>query len=120
MKAGIVILLLMLVSTPTALAQPRADGIGRLFTTPQQRAQLDRQRLQNPTLLPSGQNGESSLTINGEIRRSNGRATRWINGELNETTGTPRLAVGDTYHPATGEQETLLRGGRIVIQPGSR
>ena len=41
MKAGIVTLLLILVGTPTALAQPRADGIGRLFTTPQQRAQLD-------------------------------------------------------------------------------
>lgn len=118
MKTGTLTLLLLLIGIPSA--QANTDGLGRLFTTPQQRAQLDRQRLQNPGLLPAGQNGESSLTINGEIRRSNGRATRWINGELNESASAPRISVGDTYHPATGEQETLLRGGRILIQPGSR
>lgn len=114
------LLSLLLLFSGIVPAQANTEGLGRLFTTPQQRAQLDRQRLQNPTLLPAGQNGESSLTINGEIRRSNGRATRWINGKMNDAAGAPRIAVGDTYHPATGEQETLLRGGRILIQPGSR
>ena len=118
MKPGILVALLVLATIPTASSA--TDGLGRLFTTPQQRAQLDRQRLQNPTLLPTGENGESSLTLNGEVRRSNGRSVRWINGELNDTASAPRIAVGDTWHPATGEQETLLRGGRIIVRPGSR
>lgn len=108
---------LLLLALPSS-ANP--EGLGRLFTTPQQRAQLDRQRLQNPGLITGAPSGDVNQTFNGEIRRSGGGATRWINGEMNDSTAAPRVAVGDTFNPATGELETLLRGGRIVIQPGGK
>jgi hypothetical protein len=87
-----------------------------LFLTPQQRAMLDRQRLQNNNF----QANESSQTFNGEIRRSNGSSVRWVNGEANwNTPGSPqRVPIGDTYHPGTGERQSLLGGGSIVIKPG--
>jgi len=104
-------------------AQPSAAEeapLGRLFFTPQQRATLDRQRLYAP---PSraGLDRESSYTINGEVRRSSGRVTRWINGEAEAgaTSPTP-VAVGDTYHPASGERQDLLRGGQLLIRRGGK
>ena len=93
--------------------------LGRLFTTPQQRAALDRQRQLNPNFLPNALESESSLTLNGEVRRSSGHNTHWINGEASWDVNAPRprVAVGDTLYPETGERESLLRGGMIQINP---
>lgn len=93
--------------------------LGRLFTTPQQRAALDRQRQLNPNFLPNALESESSLTLNGEVRRSSGHNTHWINGEASSDVNAPRprVAVGDTLYPETGERESLLRGGTIQITP---
>lgn len=94
--------------------------LGRLFLEPQQRARLDLQRQRNPGFLPDAGNGEASQTFNGEVRSSNGRRTRWINGEADweGVVLPPRVPVGDTFTPATGERESLLHGGRIQIKPG--
>ena len=64
---------------------------------------------------------EASITINGEVRSSNGRRTRWINGEVNWEGNAPSapVPVGDTFNPATGERESLLRDGRIQIKRGT-
>ena len=99
------------------VAQAEEEPLGRLFLTPQQRAVLDRQRMQNTNF----QANESSQTFNGEIRRSNGSSVRWVNGEANwNTTGAKQnIPVGDTYHPGTGERQSLLgNGGSISIKPG--
>jgi len=104
------------------LAWAEQEALGRLFFTPQQRAELDRQRLHNPRAIAGGMDQQAAQTINGEIRRSSGRSTRWINGEVqwNEATPTPRVPVGDTFHPGTGEHESLLGGGKITIRPASK
>ena len=101
-------------------AWPQSESLGRLFFTPQQRAALDRQRQTNPNFLANTTEEENSLTINGEVRRSNGRNTRWINGEAQWKSSTPaaRVPVGDTFQPSTGERESLLGEGRIVVKPG--
>ncbi|NTV69321.1 MAG: hypothetical protein HGA71_04145 [Azonexaceae bacterium] len=109
-----------------ALAMPpgfAADtSLGRLFLDPQQRARLDAQRQHNTGFLPNAGESEASQTINGEVRSSNGRRTRWINGEADweGTTPPPRVPVGDTFNPATGERESVIGSGRIDIKRGSR
>ena len=112
------LLLLLLVVAPT-LCRAQQEPLGRLFLTPQQRAALDRQRQLNPGFSPNTTEGEASQTINGEVRRSNGRATRWINGQAiwDDSIPAPRVPVGDTFHPETGERESLLGGGRIIVKP---
>ena len=98
-------------------AWPQSEPLGRLFFTPQQRAALDRERLLGISQRPSGLDGDASYTFNGEVRRSSGRNTRWINGEPQTAGGRgPGVPAGDTYHPATGEHDSLLVGGIIVIQ----
>ena len=113
----IIILLMFSAIAPSMAEQP---ALGRLFLDPQQRAKLDAQRQHNPGFLPNTGEGEVSQTINGEVRSSNGRRTRWINGEANWdcTAQPPRVPVGDTFNPATGERESLIGSGRIEIKRG--
>ncbi len=110
------VLLFLALGQSAAWAQP--EPLGRLFFTPQQRAALDRQRQLNPNFLANATDADTSLTINGEVRRSNGRSTRWINGEAQWNGNAPaaRVPVGDTFHPGTGERESLLGEGRIVVR----
>jgi hypothetical protein len=108
-------LLLLAAST----AAPGADEpLGRLFMTPQQRSALDRERLLGQTQRRSDLDSEASYTYNGEVRRSSGTNTRWINGEPQPAAaGNPGIPPGDTFHPATGERESILGDGRIVVKP---
>ncbi|PKO37344.1 MAG: hypothetical protein CVU33_13575 [Betaproteobacteria bacterium HGW-Betaproteobacteria-6] len=114
--------LLALLLLSAAIAPSLADPLplGRLFLDPQQRARLDIQRQHNTGFQPDA-GDQASQTINGEVRSSNGRSIRWINGEANweGTAPAPRIPVGDTFNPSTGEQESLLRDGHILIKRGS-
>lgn len=116
------LLLLSLLIIGLSAARAEQEALGRLFFTPQQRAELDRQRLHNPGLNTGTMDQQGSQTINGEVRRSSGRNTRWINGEAqwSETTPAPRVPVGDTFNPETGEHQSVLGSGRIVVKPASR
>lgn len=53
-----------------------AEELGRLFFTPQQRAQLEYSKPQNSD---SGGGGRG-LTVNGIVQRQGGKRTAWING----------------------------------------
>ncbi len=109
-------LLLLLSATAASLADQPA--LGRLFLDPQQRAKLDAQRQHNPGFQPDAGN-QANQTINGEVRSSNGRRIRWINGEADwdGSAQQPRIPVGDTFNPATGERESVIGNGQIVIKP---
>lgn len=115
------LLAILLLIPPAAPSLAEVLGLGRLFLEPQQRARLDVQRQHNPRLLPSTGDSEASQTINGEVRSSNGRTIRWINGEAHwdGSAPPPRVPVGDTFNPATGERESLIGSGRIDIKRGS-
>lgn len=110
MKTRIVALLL-LCSLP---AWPQSEPLGRLFFTPQQRAELDRQR--QGLNANTNDSQKSSYTLNGEVHRSSGHNTRWVNGEAQSSHSPRREVVGDTYHPSSGERQSLLGSGRIVVQ----
>ncbi len=96
--------------------------LGRLFFTPQQRALLDRQRQLNASITPGTMLNESRLTFNGEVRRSGGQNTLWVNGEPTPTSIAPpqKIPIGDTLLPQTGEKESLLGDGTIIIKPVPR
>ncbi|MGB4064909.1 MAG: hypothetical protein WBK19_13890 [Azonexus sp.] len=116
--ARLIIHLLLALAVTPSFAQE--SPLGRLFLDPQQRARLDAQRQHNPGFQPNSGDNEASQTINGEVRSSNGRRTRWINGEADweGTTPPPRVPVGDTFNPATGERESVIGSGRIDIKRG--
>ncbi len=79
MKVRIAIATLALLCFATAQASP-----GRLFYTAEQRAVLEKARLQNRTQAPvSGTPAPPRpVTYDGFVQRSDGHTTRWVNGKV--------------------------------------
>jgi hypothetical protein len=90
------------------LATPARADLGRLFFTPQQRAELDKRRV-NPVVEQETAAQESAVTLNGYVRRSDGRMTTWVNGVPRYDT---RAARGD------GRVTVNEPGGQVVLKPG--
>ncbi|HYC34874.1 MAG TPA: hypothetical protein VEC19_00500 [Usitatibacter sp.] len=60
------------------VAAPAGADLGKLFHTPQERAQLDKLRRGEPVEAPAVAARKARIT--GFVRRSDGRNTVWING----------------------------------------
>ncbi|MDI6746004.1 MAG: hypothetical protein QMD17_02555 [Rhodocyclaceae bacterium] len=129
--------------TAATAAEPTA-GLGRLFMTPEWRANLERQRQFNIREARSLEGG--AMRLDGMVLRSSGKATVWVNnrpqienssdsgvavspaqgkhGRATLITGeeTPAsLAVGETINRATRETAGGLTGGEIrVHRPAPR
>lgn len=104
-------------AAPAEAAEPAP--LGRLFNTPEQRAELDRKRL-NPSLPGPATSGPT--TLNGRVLRSSGRNTAWINGapvaeERAPLTPLP-LKPGQTLAaPDDRSAKDLLDGGTLTVRP---
>ena len=107
-------LLLFLVIAPCAQAQE----LGRLFFTPQQRADLDARRKARVPDKPAAAAVASPVTrLDGYVKRSAGPSTVWINGE-SVTEGSPdapRIDRGPSGSVSIGAGEG---GGRVRMKPG--
>jgi len=114
----------------------RAQELGRLFLTPQQRQDLDRRRAANVQEAQVVQ--ESTLTVHGRVSRSSGKTTTWINRSpqndsqvnadpalvtLPTGEGQPEvtLKVGQTHDNVRLEVRDPLAGGKIGVKksPGA-
>ncbi len=120
-------LLLALLVASTAVAD---DQIGRLFSTPDDRAKLDmlRSGLVKKMALsePDGEDGKSGLQpaeplyFNGLVRHSDGRMTLWVNGQrLDKRGGTDELTL---HSHADRQNRVKLRLNKerrtIQLKPG--
>src|SRR5450830_457073 len=108
----LLLLLLLLLTSITASAQEQR--LGRLFSSPEQRAQLDVQRYGAP---PTDKAAPATppeppppVELNGLVQRSSGHSTIWLNqtphndskGTLRLSNGQPlRLKPGQRYDPAS-------------------
>lgn len=107
----------------------RAEELGRVFFTPQQRQDLDRRRDTNVVDAPGV--AESPVTVNGHVTRSSGKTTTWINGVPQYDTyrgrtpdrvaveSGPTLKVGQTLDPSRGTVTDGLQGGEIRVKPSA-
>jgi hypothetical protein len=126
--------LILAISLSLQMVQPvyADDALGRLFSTPAEREQLDQLREQQknqpvetiveatvieskPVTLPN------AINLQGYVKRSDGKdGTVWINGEaLQENTGNQDVQVGDLTRdntaipiriPANGKRLSLKAG----------
>ena len=132
---GILLSLILAIANPAPCA---GEHLGRLFTTPEHRARLDRQRAHGGPSEKKSEDHAAMLTINGIVTRNDGERSIWINGvvvseadiggglSLRSMAGTPHrlivkfgdaqpahAGVGDTIHRATGKTTPLLGDGAI-------
>lgn len=125
-----------------------ADGLGYLFTTPAQRAALDRLSLKpdgsmataspEVTATEDGKDAPpKKVKISGMIVNSHGKNTTWINhdgdkkvkstgvsgGQVEVTLGTDgkhiSLKPGQEFDPGTGKISETYQGASDAKQPGS-
>lgn len=125
--------LLMVLLAAGLPAAAGAQEVGRLFTTPAERAALERQR--SGVAPPSGSaaaipaapvraavEGEQIVEINGFVRRSGaGRATTWIDAAPRSADG--KLAGGVRLEPDSHRGRvtlTLASGKTVLVKPGQR
>lgn len=119
------------------------EALGRLFSTPERRELLDRQRILN-TLESQAAVEDPQLVVNGQIRRSSGKRTTWINGQAQndddartgvithpvgrgherviiESGDDPKTSVkiGETLNRGTQETHNPLGDGKILVRPAA-
>jgi len=119
----------IMLSLAALQATARAPVIGRLFTTPSEREQLDRmrqrggtvdaavearapQRLPTPAMTPPAP--PQPVTVTGIVRRSSGAATVWVDGEAR-----PAGAQGYVVRTPDGRMITVRPGQQYDPSTGS-
>lgn len=107
MRTSIVLLVLLL-----PLASHAAEPLGRLFFSPEQRAQLDALRTKKVVAAQvKDEPAPEFITYNGIIRRDDGKTTVWVN---NKSLSEKDIRDSDSL---VGRIE---RDGRIMIQPAQK
>lgn len=112
MKAALGLIFVSLLTAPASHA-----GLGRLFYTPDQRAGLEKARLQNRTQAPirAPSIPPEPLTYDGIVIRSDGHATRWVNGKPQAGNSYEFHASGKALKPGQ-----TLDQGRVYEAHGIR
>jgi len=100
-------LLLFLLASATASVQEQR--LGRLFSSPEQRAQLDAQRYGVPSTDKTAPSPPPEppppVELNGVVQRSSGHSTIWLNQTPhNDTKGTLRLSNGQPLRLKPGQR----------------
>jgi hypothetical protein len=120
-------------ANPPAAAQGSAD-LGRLFYTPQQRAELDKRRVSNLPVQEEAKPAvrEVLVTVNGYVGRSSGKTTTWINGvpqydtikssdptrlSVEAADGRKTVKVGSTLDTNRGDVRDVIGDGTIRVNP---
>jgi hypothetical protein len=132
-----IFLVLSILSIPCICAGADQESIGRLFSTPAERAKLDQMRergqasrddsAQSPTALPI-EPPRTIFSLDGYVRRSNGKSTTWINQvaqtEVDNTKGI-RVQQSLSHSPTvfialpSGKQTRLKVGQTIDASTGA-
>ena len=114
------IILTLLLTTPAA----QAEGLGRLFFTPAQRAQLNSHHylptpaVTTPEVLADAPDAEHSLTVNGIVQRSGGKRTAWINGAAKTVEqGDENPTSVMVNLPDQNKKVRLKVGQRVILTP---
>lgn len=95
----------------------RAEPLGRLFFTPEQRAQMEHSKLQSND---SG-NSARALTVNGIVQKHGGKRTAWINGVPQQAGNSDERAPDSlpVAVPGLSKPVKVKVGQRVLINPAS-
>lgn len=124
MRRALVLGALLAGAAFAAQAQAQRPQLGRLFLSPEQRAQLDAQRYgppaADPALAPPPPPPPPTppVELNGVVVRSSGRSTVWLNEEVQNEPHN-RLVRDKSGNPGT--LTLRLSTGQVVrLKPGQR
>ena len=109
-------LLVMLVAAPAAQSQE----LGRLFLTPEERANLDQRRKARVPDKPAAAVVASPVTrVDGYVKRSAGPSTVWINGESVPENAPEAPRIDSGREPSGSVSISVGESGkRVRLKPG--
>lgn len=125
----LLLMVMLLLNTAPASCAP---VIGRLFSTPDERAALDAQRRTGTAPVPvadpnASEGGEQAaaqpqtVTVNGIVRRSGGEATVWINQQPQRLpTQLPTRLPDQSGQAGAGVTLRAPDGAPVRLKPGQR
>jgi hypothetical protein len=127
-KTGRSIIVMFICSVAAVLVNTaHADSFGRFFTTPEQRAVLDKMR-HHPHHKRAGKKPTKSvavakkgLEINGVVVRGDGKNTVWVNGKSNFKTNFPEAGVEIVSRNIKSDSVTITLSNlnkRVALKPG--
>jgi len=96
-----------------------AEGLDRLFTTPQERVELDEKRFVKepiPPPEPKTPPPPSHIIFNGVVIRSGGATTVWVNGS--EELFRPSFKVEVAQRKGLSVPIILSKGQEVQLEPG--
>lgn len=101
----------------TAATAVDAEGLGRLFFTPEQRAQLEYSRQQDD----HASDNPRSLTVNGIVQKHGGERTVWINGKPQPAGKSDERAPESLPVTVPGQSQPVKVkvGQRVLIDPAA-
>ena len=109
-------LLVMLIAAPAAQSQE----VGRLFFTPDQRANLDQRRKARVPDKPAAATVAAPVTrVDGYVKRSAGPSTVWINGESVPENAPEAPRIDGGRDPSGSVSISVGESGkRVRLKPG--
>ena len=115
MKPSLFCLMAVALSLP---ASPSfSQELGRLFFTPEQRAELDaRRRARVPDKPAAAVVASPTTTVDGYVSRSGGPSTAWVNGEPLPAGPGEAVRIGPKVSIPLGEggRRTALKPGEVL------
>ena len=92
----------------------QADSLGRLFFTPEQRAQLEHNQAHNATA--EGSDTTSELIVNGIVQKRGGKRIAWINGKAQHAGNSDELSPESLAVTVPGKaQPVKLKVGQKLL-----
>jgi hypothetical protein len=109
--------ILMFVIGSVAATPSSAESLGRLFFTPEQRAQLEYSKSQSNDTGSSGR----ALTVNGIVQKHGGKRTAWINGVPQQAGNSDERAPDSlpVAVPGLSKPVKVKVGQKVLINPAS-
>jgi hypothetical protein len=117
------ILRFALLATLNLTANAQAEVLGRLYFTPEERNQLERQQTQQElqarmaaaATADGGGSSQSVITVNGLIKRSDGSRIVWINGKAQKLGPSNTPNVVPVTVPGKDKPVDVKVGQRVLI-----
>lgn len=110
-----VMVLALLLRAPGARAETDASGLGQLFTSPAQRAQIDARRA-GKGARPAA--AARVVRVDGFMRRSDGRSVVWVNGQSTlEDKRVQGVSVGGV-NERDNQVRLRVKGRSLRLKPG--
>lgn len=112
-SSGSMLIAIALLASNSILSNANASELGRLFYTPQQRAQLETQKASGETVDGVQRN---FIIVNGVIQKQGGNRIVWLNGTAQTPVrGNNNPASIDVAVPGKNKHVQLKVGQRLIL-----